>query len=348
MNKKIISCIICVLLMIGCKRVSVDFTYSPASPKAGETIVFTNLSSAGEKWAWSFGDNSTSLTKNPNKIYKKPGTYLVKLMVDSASYNTCTRSITIYDTIPTFVSSTDSICHYQNVVFTANVYNPYNYKISYQWTLPDGCLLVSGSLNDHSIMVYFTTPNTQKAVDLTIQQGDKQYPTISRIFIIHETKPPAIVMQSNTSVLRQRIIGERLDSVRSSHLEEDVLLINNTSDTSLVFNGVTFYASTMNEIFPTQQVQRMTMDVIAQKWYITTPDGLFVANFNGQNVVLIDAEATGALYVDAYRNLLYWATSDGLKAMALVKSKNNQFSTTPILYNSISDIDRIVVNNNYR
>ncbi len=348
MNKKIISCIICVLLMIGCKRVSVDFTYSPASPKAGETVVFTNLSSAGENWAWSFGDNSTSLTKNPNKIYKKPGTYLVKLMVDSASYNTCTRSITIYDTIPTFVSSTDSICHYQNVVFTANVYNPYNYKISYQWTLPDGCQLVSGSLNDYSIMVYFTTPNTQKTVDLTIQQGDKQYPTISRIFIIHETKAPAIVMQSNASVLRQRIIGERLDSVRSSHLEEDVLLINNTSDTSIVFNGVTFYASTMNEIFPTQQVQRMTMDVIAQKWYITTPDGLFVANFNGQNVVLIDAEATGALYVDAYRNLLYWATSDGLKAMALVKSKNNQFSTTPILYNSISDIDRIVVNNNYR
>ena len=72
MNKKIISCIICVLLMIGCKRVNVDFTYSPASPKAGETVVFTNLSSAGENWAWSFGDNSTSLTKNPNKIYKKP------------------------------------------------------------------------------------------------------------------------------------------------------------------------------------------------------------------------------------------------------------------------------------
>ncbi|MBO7258028.1 MAG: PKD domain-containing protein, partial [Alphaproteobacteria bacterium] len=64
-----------VLLLIGCKKVTVDFTYSPAEPKAGETVSFTNLSSAGETWAWSFGDHSTSLSKIPSKIYKKAGTY---------------------------------------------------------------------------------------------------------------------------------------------------------------------------------------------------------------------------------------------------------------------------------
>ena len=92
----------------------------------------------------------------------------------------------------------------------------------------------------------------------------------------------------------------------------------------------------------------MQIDVMTQKWYVITSEGLFVANFNGKNMQLIDAEATGGIYVDAYRNLLYWATASGLKSMPLVKSKNNIFSTQAQLYNTISDIDRIVVNNNLK
>ena len=88
------------------------------------------------------------------------------------------------------------------------------------------------------------------------------------------------------------------------------------------------------------------VDAIAQKWYITTEDGLYVANLDGQYIMPIDAEATGAICVDAARSRLYWASKQGLKAMPLIKSKNNQFATTPELYNTKSDIDRIVVNNN--
>ena len=97
------------MIIVGCKRITVDFTYSPTGPRAGETVSFTNTSSAGEDWAWTFGDNSTSLAKSPKKIYKKPGEYQVTLMVDSSKYQTCTKLITVYDTIPTFVCSTDSI-----------------------------------------------------------------------------------------------------------------------------------------------------------------------------------------------------------------------------------------------
>ena len=134
MSKKIILlCTMCALIAMSCKRVSVDFTYSPAQPRAGQVVSFTNKSSAGEKWAWSFGDNSTSVSKNPNKVYKKPGEYLVTLMVDSAKYNTASHTITVYDTVPTFVASTESIFHCQDVTFTANIYNPFNYPLSYQW-----------------------------------------------------------------------------------------------------------------------------------------------------------------------------------------------------------------------
>ena len=38
------------MLVAGCKKVTVDFTYSPAEPKAGETIRISNQSSAGESW----------------------------------------------------------------------------------------------------------------------------------------------------------------------------------------------------------------------------------------------------------------------------------------------------------
>lgn len=344
MNRLLMICLACAMVMAGCKKVSVDFTYSPKEPKAGEKITFTNNSSAGEKWAWNFGDYSTSISKNPTKIYKKPGTYLVTLMVDSAKYNTCSQSITVYDTVPTFVASTDSICHYQNVTLTANIYNPFKYALSYQWDLPTNCVLHSGSLTSNSIIVYFKSPLVEESVQLTIKQGDTTHPTITKQYLIHETKAPAILMQCSTANFRQRMIDNRMDTVREC-LAEDNRLLANTTDTSVSYNDSVFTASNMSSFFPTLDVQRLQIDAMAQKWYITTTTGLFVANFSGQDLVLIDADATGALYVDALRNMLYWATPNGLNAMPLVKSKNNLFSSKPILYNNLSDIDRIVVNN---
>ena len=66
--KKIFIIACALATIVGCKKVNVDFTFSPSNPKSGETITFTNLSSAGESWSWTFGDNATSLAKNPKKI----------------------------------------------------------------------------------------------------------------------------------------------------------------------------------------------------------------------------------------------------------------------------------------
>lgn len=349
--KKIVIYLVCALMVMGCKKVNVDFSFSPAEPKAGETVKFTNSSSAGESWTWTFGDNSTSLLKNPTKVYKKPGTYLVTLVVDSAKYNTRSHSITVYDTVPTFVSSLDSILHCQDVKFTANIYNPFGYELLYQWTLPENCILSSGKLTDNSIVVYFKNPtknNELKTVQLTITQGQTVLPTISRGFVVYETQAPAIVMKCKDHIYRQRIINDRLDSVVYSQLEEDMLLFSNATDTSVIFNDSVFNIHNMKHIFPEYDVLRLQIDAMTQKWYITTAEGLYVANFNGKDVQLIDSEATGAIYVDAERNQIYWATRSGLKVMPVIKSKNNQFSTTPILCNNLSDIDRIVVNNKYR
>lgn len=351
MNKYMMICFALAIMIVGCKKVEVDFTFSPTEPKAGQLVKFSNHSSEGENWSWDFGDKTTSVLKNPHHTFTKPGTYTVTLMVDSAKYNTYSRTITVYDTVPSFVASTDSICHYTDVVLTANVYNPYGYKLNYAWDLPENCVITSGTLTDKVIIVYFKEYSKKTtdsiSIGIHITQNGKDYHR-TRNFYVHKTISPSILMMlKDYTIRRQHLIhGYLEDPIMGDG--EDVHMIELATDTIVTFNDSTFYASQMGDIFPDQSINRLQLDAMAQKWYITTPEGLFVANFNGQNITSIDSEASGAIHVDAYRNMIYWATPSGLKAMPLIKSKNNQFSTTPILYNSISDIDRIVVNNNYR
>ena len=271
-------------------------------------------------------------------------------MVDSAKYLTRSKIIKVYDTIPTFVCSSDSILLYHDVTLTANIYNPFKYELQYQWTLPNNCVLQSGKTTDASIVVYFTSTG-EMPVQLYINQNGKTYDINDKSLLVHPVKAPSILMHTtDNTIVRQRMINERLEPV-SEGSEADKAIVNQTNDTVVTFNNVTFYASQMaNKVpgFAGMQIQHMQMDAMAQKWYITTAEGLFVANFNGNDLTLVDTEAIGGIYVDMERNRLYWATNNGLKAMPLIKSKNNQFATTPELYNSISDIDRIVVNNNYR
>ena len=354
-KKRIILFAASVLMLVGCKKVAVDFTYSPAEPKAGETVLFTNNSTGGESWTWNFGDNATSLTKNPNKVYKKPGTYVVTLMVDSAKNQTCSKVISIYDTIPTFVCSVDTLWHYQDVTFTANVYNPYGYDQTFDWVLPDTskCIIQSGSTKDAAVSVYFTQPG-QYDIQLTIKQKDKVYPTIKKTFVVNETKDTALVMRTTDgTILRQRMIGdspeeERLEKPNVSKIPEDEKLILAVCDTMVEFNGITYYASRMQALFPNLEVKRMQMDHVRQIWYIVTDKGLYAASINGKYLRLIDSQATGALYVDKERQRLYWATANGLFAVRLQPSvtNNNAISDTPSQYNELTNIDLITVNNN--
>lgn len=343
--KKIIIIGFALAMIVGCKKVDVNFDYSPAEPKAGESITFTNRSSAGESWTWTFGDNATSLLKNPKKIYKKPGEYVVTLMVDSAKYLTHSKVIVVYDTVPTFVSSSDSILHYQDVTFTANVYNPFNYELTYDWVLPEDCKIVAGSRTSKTVTAYFTTVG-KKSVELNLTQKDTQY-NIPKEFDVHLSKAPAIVMRkTDKTVVRQRMINDRLEQVNMA-TAEDVHLIEQTNDTVVTFNEKTFYASQMaNTVagFTGLTINHIQIDAMAQKWYITTPEGLFVANMDGSYMEGIDPSATGAIFVDTYRNRIYWANNNGVYAMALVKSKNNRFTTTPTQYNDLTNVDLIAVN----
>jgi PKD repeat protein len=348
MNKNIAILSMLLAFFVGCRRIDVDFSYTPTTPRAGESIAFTNLSSSGEDWLWTFGDNSTSLAKNPYKIYKKPGIYIVTLMVDSARNQTCSKEITIYDTIPTFVCSTDTILHYQDVTFTANVYNPFNHKLTYEWIVSENCH-IEGSNTNASLVAYFTSALKDDSVTLRLTQNDKEY-RITKHFTIQLTQAPAIVMQlTDGRIVRQRMIKDRIEVYKPS-VPEDQELINNTTDTSIVFNGQTFNASQLATTwhnFANLDIHHLQIDAMAQKWYVTTPEGLYVANFDGSQQVLIDETAIGAVYVDMERNRVYWASKNGLKAMSLIKDKYNNPKTQSIL-NDLHNIQLITIDNEDR
>jgi|GEM_PF-4671307 len=74
-----------------------DFTFSPASPKTGDVVTFTDTSSGSPTTrAWNFGDNATATSASPTHSYNAAGTYTVSLTVSNAfGSNNTSKSITV-------------------------------------------------------------------------------------------------------------------------------------------------------------------------------------------------------------------------------------------------------------
>ena len=122
---------------------------------------------------------------------------------------------------------------------------------------------------------------------LSVTQKDIPY-EIKKLITVYPTKAPSVVMRkTDKTVVRQRIINGRLEQV-SQATSKDVYAIEQTTDTVVTFNGETFYASQMSTRiahFANLHVQHMQLDAMAQKWYITTSDGLFVANIDSTTLI---------------------------------------------------------------
>ncbi len=75
-----------------------SFTYSPTTIKKGSTIKFTDTSTnAPNKWKWTFGDGSASVTsQNPSHVFSKKGSFKVSLTVyNKIGSNMATKTITV-------------------------------------------------------------------------------------------------------------------------------------------------------------------------------------------------------------------------------------------------------------
>jgi len=321
----------------------VQFTYSPEQPKAGETVTFSNLSSSGEEWAWSFGDGATSSLKTPSHVYKKPGTYVVTLKVDNKSSRTATKEITVYDTIPTFVCEDSVFYIYKDYTFTANVYNPYNYEVEYEWLFPINTVYVvitDTTFTASSLHLYFVQPMTEAPIWLkVIMNGDTTL--VQKSFEVRDTTTNSMLIRTREGDYRQRIFGSRAEHARLDATAAP--LLDAEQDTAQLYNGYEFRLSELQTVFPDLQ----GFHIANRKIYYRL-NGLWVANIDGTNAVQIDAEPCAAMTLDTHDNRIYWANAQGVWYMPFVGSDNNKFVTVPTQLNTLTDVTKIAADGEHQ
>lgn len=322
--------------LVACKKNTVDFSYSPGEPRAGEVVKFSNLSSSGEDWSWSFGDGAVSTVKSPSHTYKKPGTYRVTLKVDDKSSWTATKELTVYDTIPTFVCEDSVFYIYQDYTFTANVYNPYNYEVAYQWILPLNttyAVVTDSSWTGSSLHLYFTQTMEDAPIWLhVVMNGDTT--NVAKQFLIEDRATNSVLLRTNEGDFRQRIFGDKAEEPKLSAYASPYL--DAEQDTMQTYNGKVFKLSELTATFPGIQGFH-----IANRKIYYRANGLWVANIDGANQVQIDATTCAAMTLDTKDSRIYWANENGVWYMPFIGSDNNKFVTTPLLLNSMVNVEKI-------
>jgi PKD repeat protein len=117
---------------------SVSFIYSPASPKAGQTVQFTDTSSGSPtSWLWNFGDGTTSTVQNPSHSFTTAATYTVSFTATGSSGSkNSSQTITVFPALAaSFAYSPVSPVAGQAVQFTdTSTGNP----TAWLWNFNDG------------------------------------------------------------------------------------------------------------------------------------------------------------------------------------------------------------------
>lgn len=324
------------LALIACKRVNVDFTYSPSAPRAGETVSFSNLSSSGEDWNWSFGSGATSTLKSPTYVYKQPGTYRVVLQVDGKSSRTASKEITIYDTIPTFSCEDTEFSIYTDYTFQAVVYNPYNYDVEYQWTLPINTMyavVTDTTMAKSTLHLYFIQPMTDAPIGLrVILNGDTTY--IEKSYEVSDLATNSVLLRTDVYDYRQRIFGDKAEPAR--RLASRDTLLDLEQDTMQRYNDYVFTIDSLSPFFPGIQ----GFHIASRKIYYRA-DGLWVACLDGAYPVQIDTAECYAMTLDTKDNRIYWANAQGVWYMPFVGADNNRFVTVPVRLNNMNNVTKI-------
>lgn len=327
MKKTVLLLTLCCAL-IACKKVEVNFSYSPEHPRAGESVQFSNLSSSGEDWEWQYGDGITSTIKSPSHAYKKPGTYLVVLTVDKKSNLRLSKEITVNDTVPTFVCSDSVFTIFTDYTFTANFYNPYNLEHTFEWTVNDS---VMGT--DASLTTYFVDANDSATVSLRLTVDTTTY-LIKKSFFVEDHATNSLLLRTEEGDYRQRIFGSLAEEAMLDESATDLLDLE--QDTMQLYNGHWFLLSELNTIFPELEGFH-----IANRKIYYRADGLWVANIDGANIVQIDSLPCSAMTLDAQDSRIYWANDEGVWYMPFVGSDNNKFVSIPVLLNTMDNVTKL-------
>ena len=327
----------CLALAACKKKIDVNFTFAPIDPRAGQVVSFTNQSSGGEDWEWTFGDGVTSVLKSPTHTYKRPGEYTVTLKVNKKKNLTFSIPISVYDTVPNFCGEADTVGYdvYTDYTFKALVYNPYGQKIQYLWTLPDKdtpyAVVIDTSMTKSTLKLYFTRPDKPATVALRVVIGEKDTTTIEKQYFINDVPTNSVLMRTEEGDKRQRVFGKRAEDPKPDNSATPIL--NQEQDTFQVYNRDTFSLSLLKIVFPEIE----GFHIGSRKLYFRH-NGLYVANIDGANIVQIDSMPCHAMTLDNTDNRIYWANDSGVWYMPFIGSDNNKFVTEPVKLNKLGDV----------
>ncbi len=253
-------------LLASCKKDDVSFTFSPAEPRAGESVIFTNNTSEGEEWSWSFGDGSTSTSKSPRHIYRQPGSYAVVLKVDNKKSRTYSATIRVHDTVPNISQSDSTIYVFTKVTFTADCYNPFSYKLKYSWSFPSCATIVSGDTASQSVTVYFREHGSSFPISCHLDLGETEWTMYDTVFV-NDKHAPSLLLAKKDTLYTQRIFpvayehpvartysDETLSLPRQLLVdEENVYIFNADTTTSGTIAHLTGLSSSGQEIIRNAQ-----------------------------------------------------------------------------------------------
>jgi PKD repeat protein len=117
----------------------VDFSFSKAVTCASEQIQFTDLSNPANEWLWNFGDNRTSIEKNPVHVYDSAGIYTVTLTAlnnGCAVTHTKPAVITVTPPVARFKFQADCVDRLA-VSFTDLSVKDISQPLSFEWDFGD-------------------------------------------------------------------------------------------------------------------------------------------------------------------------------------------------------------------
>ena len=219
MKKTIVSIILffaLILLIQGCNNnIEADFSYSPEQPRAGESVSFTNISTDGEKWEWSFGDGGTSTSKNSSHTYKRAGTYTVRLRIDGKDRHTIARQVQVFDTIPTISRDVESVNYYEYVTYNALIYNPNKLDVSYKWSFSDNAQsdsITDGEAVSSTVKVLFTEKEKQEIVKLQVTVGTNTFNLSDTVFVNDIEARSLLYAKKDGNIFRRRILENGIET----------------------------------------------------------------------------------------------------------------------------------------
>jgi PKD repeat protein len=175
-----------------------DFTFTPSSPRRGQTVTFDASSARAAsgrsiaQYAWNFDDGGIAFGVTAPHAFNSTGTFNVRLTItdDIGQTSTVTKPVTVSDAAPSasFTFSPSAPATSQPVTFDASssAPSPGRTIVSYQWNFDDGTT-GSGRTTTHA----FTTARSH-LVRLTVTDDFGNTATTSQtVTVTAGTPPPA-------------------------------------------------------------------------------------------------------------------------------------------------------------